>query len=133
MPGTDKFKPGFRLSEIDVGVIILGLVVSPLLGKLFNQLGVATLFTVFHFFLFCNVLRMHRAFELAWAASFVGLWLCSHIFGVPTWSQTYLLAFGLTVAATIAQLLLPSYHGVCWNVLNPKLPQWWEERVRGKT
>ena len=128
MQTTKIFSPGFRLSELDVGVLLLGFVASPLLGKYFDHLGIAVLLAVLHFFLFCNVLRMHRVLEIVWAVSFTGLWLSSFWYGSPSWSQTYLLVFGVTLAVSGTQLLLPSYHGVLWKVFNPKLPEWWEGR-----
>ena len=106
---------------------------APLLGRLFEQLMLAALFAVFHFFLFCNVLRAHRGLELLWAAAFIALWSCSFFLDVPEWGHTYALAFGLTVVVSIVQILLPSYHGAFWAVLNPRLPQWWEARTGSKS
>lgn len=57
METAANFRPRFRISEVDVGVVILGILGSVLLGRLNDMLGVATLFTVGHFFLFCNLLR----------------------------------------------------------------------------
>lgn len=127
MNNSDNFKPGFRLSELDVGILLLGFTAAVPLGKQFEPLGVAVLFTVTHFFLFCNVLRMHRVLEIIWAVSFVSLWLFSFQVGFFTWGQTYLLIFGVTVVVSIIQVLLPSYHGVLWRIFNPKLPEWWEQ------
>ena len=126
------FKPGFRLSELDVGFMLAVFVLSPLLGRFIEQLGIAALFAVFHFFLFCNVLRAGRLLELLWSAAFVSLWSCSYFLGVPAWLHTYALAFAATVAVTVVQVLLPSYHGAFWAVLNPRLPQWWEDRTGSK-
>jgi len=127
--GRGNFAPGFRMSETDAGFIILVLVSSPLLGRLFVQLAVAALFVVCHFFLFCNVLRARRLLELLWAAAFVVLWSCSFALGVPSWGWTYVLALAFTVVIAVIQIRLPSYHGAFWKVLNPRLPQWWEKNA----
>ncbi len=99
------FRPGFRLSEIDVGVLMLGVLASGLLARFDESFAVALLFTLAHFFLFCNVLRMSRSLELVWALLFV------------------LLAASTILA--VVQVLRSSYHGVFWRQLNPNLPQWW--------
>ena len=132
MKSRRSFDPGFRLSEVDVGFMLAVGFLSPLLGWLFEQLMLAALFAVFHFFLFCNVLRAHRALELLWAAAFIALWSCSFFLDVPPWGHTYALAFGLTLVVAVVQILLPSYHGAFWSVLNPRLPQWWEAQTGSK-
>ena len=129
MQDNAVFKPGFRLSELDVGFMFLVFVWSAFLARFFEQLGIAALFALCHFFLFCNVLRATRLLELLWAAAFVGLWSSAYFRGVPSWPHTYAWAFAVTVAVTVVQVRLPSYHGVFWTVLNPRLPQWWEEQT----
>jgi len=119
------FNPGFRLSKLDAGFLLLVIGVSPLLARFFVQLGVAAVFAAGHFFLFCNVLRATRVLELLWAAVLVGLWSSSYTWGIPAWLYTYGLRLSTTVAVIIVQVRLPSYHGAFWEVLNPKLPQWW--------
>jgi len=41
MENDQHFRPGFRISEVDVGVLLLGFVGSPLLGRLNDTLGFA--------------------------------------------------------------------------------------------
>ena len=125
MATTANFRPGFRISEIDVGVLIFGTVGSVLLARLDEALGVATVFTVAHFFLFCNVLRMSRLLELIWAAPFVLLASSTILIGVPTWSHTFTAMLAVTVILAVIQVLRPSYHGAFWGRINPNLPQWW--------
>ena len=127
-----NFRPGFRISEVDVGVVILAILVSVLLGRLDDMLGVATLFTVAHFFLFCNMLRMNRPLELIWAALFVLLAGSTLLVGVPTWSLTLILMLSVTAVFAVIQVLRPSYHGVFWRKLNPNLLRWWEVNRAGK-
>lgn len=61
--------------------------------------------------------------ELAWAAVFV-MGAAAMRVGMP---GTLVLAAiaGTTVVVTVIALAQPSYHGVLWRWINPKLPQWW--------
>jgi hypothetical protein len=130
MKSSSDFKPGFRLSEMDVGIILLGISVSVLLARFDERLGVAVLFTLAHFFLFCNVLRMSRPFELIWAMLFTLLAGSTFYLGVPPWNVTLAAMLLVTLILTLVQILLPSYHGVLWRQLNPNLEQWWAARER---
>ena len=132
METAANFRPGFRISEIDVGVMTLGVFVLVLLGRLDDRLGVATLFTVAHFFLFCNVLRMSRPLELLWAVLFVLLAGSSLLVGVPTWGLTLNLMLSVTAVFAVSQVSRPSYHGVFWRKINPDLIRWWEINGAGK-
>ena len=132
MPDQSPFRPGFRLSEVDVGVLIVGVVGSLLLARVHEPLGIAAMLSVLHFFLFCNVLRMNRTFELIWAATFVLLSACTMLTGIPTWLQTYMVTLTVTAVLSLIQVLMPSYHGVLWAVVNPNLPRWWEANTRAK-
>jgi hypothetical protein len=125
MEDTVDFRPGFRLSEIDVGVLILGILASILLARFDESFAVILLFTVAHFFLFCNVLRMSRPLELAWAALFVLLAGSTVRTGFPPWSYTFSAMLAVTIILAVVQILRPSYHGVFWRQFNPNLPQWW--------
>ena len=132
MKPNAAFDPGFRMSELDVGFMLLVFVSAPLLARFFEQLALAALFAALHFFLFCNVIRAKRVLELLWAAVFVGLWSACYLLAVPSWPHVYALAFAVTIVVTLVQVLLPSYHGAFWSVLNPRLPQWWEEQTGSK-
>ncbi len=55
-----KFQPGFRLSGLDVIVLVVGGVASAYAMTVDRWFGIAIAFVVLHFFLFCNVLRMSR-------------------------------------------------------------------------
>ena len=128
MRSTLKFQPSFRLSEMDVGIIMLGVCVSVLLARLDERLGLALLFVLAHFFLFCNVLRMSRPLELIWAVLFVLLAGSTFYFGLPPWNTTLAAMLVVTLFLAFVQILLPSYHGVFWRKINPNLKQWWDVR-----
>ena len=128
MRRTLKFQPGFRLSEMDVGIVMLGICSSVLLARLDERLGVASLFVLAHFFLFCNVLRMSRPLELIWAVLFVLLAGSTLTFGLPSWNYMLIAMLVITLILAFVQILLPSYHGVLWRKINPNLEQWWLAR-----
>jgi hypothetical protein len=128
MRNTLKFQPGFRLSELDVGFLMLGVCVAVLLARLDERLGLALLFVLAHFFLFCNVLRMSRPLELIWAVLFVLLAGSTFYFGLPPWHYTLAAMLVVTLILAFVQILQPSYHGVVWRKFNPNLKQWWDAR-----
>jgi hypothetical protein len=119
------FQPGFRLSEIDVGILMLGILASALVARIDGWFAAALFFTLAHFFLFCNVLRMSRPLELVWAALFVLLAASTILAGSPPWTHTLSAMLAVTAVLAVVQVLRPSYHGVFWRRLNPNLPQWW--------
>ena len=123
-----KFQPGFRLSELDVGFILLGVCAAVLLARMDERLGVAVLFVLAHFFLFCNVLRMSRPLELIWAALFILLAVSTFYFDLPPWNYTLAIMLIVTLILAFVQVLQASYHGVFWRKFNPNLEQWWAAR-----
>ena len=125
------FNPGFRLSAIDVGVLLAGVIGSFMVGQIELCLGLAIAFTVGHFFLFCNVFRMPRPLELAWAALFLTLSGSSIAFQQPGWFVSFALSLVGTAVVVVFQIRQPSYHGVGWQKINPQLPQWW--RAQGNS
>jgi hypothetical protein len=132
MPVSTKFSPGFRLSELDIGVLILALLGTILVGRMDSSLALALAFPVAHFFLFCNVLRMARPLELIWAALYLLLAGCTVFLGLPTWKYTFGSLLLVTVTLAVVQLRKPSYHGICWQRINPRLEQWWAHNAKAR-
>jgi hypothetical protein len=120
------FNPGFRFSTLDVFVLVFVGFAGADLVAVFFWPGIAILFVLGHFFLFCNVIRMARSSELSWAAIFVGLSAPTIVYGFPSWSVTLLLSLAATFALIALEIRKPSYHGIYWRKLNPKLPEWWK-------
>jgi len=129
--GATSFRPGFRLSQVDVGILILGVVASIAVARFDRAFAAVLLFTLAHFFVFCNVLRMSRALEIVWAVLFVLLAGSTLRFGLPPWRVTLAAMLIATVVLAVVQTLHPSYHGVLWQRLNPRLPEWWAASRRG--
>jgi len=111
---------GFRFSVVDgcaialcvVGVLWLGELLRSFVGILPCALG--------HFFLFCNVFRVRRSFELVWTAVLLlnfAIWL-----GVGfSWLGLLGTQTPFTLLAIAAELRSPRYHGIGARRLNPDL------------
>jgi hypothetical protein len=122
------FVPGFRLSALDVIIVLAGLGAAFALAKVIWWWGFMVGFVLAHFFLFCNVVRMARPLELAWAGVFVVLAGATVALDAPGWPVTASVSFVVTVAVVVVQMREPSYHGLGWRRINPALPAWWEAR-----
>lgn len=120
------FSPGFRLSKLDVAVLVISGVAVAGLWVNTPWLAGIILFVVMHFFLFCNLVRMNRRSELIWAGCFVLLMSISLATDLlPMWSA-FVLSAAITVVLVILETRRPDYHGVLWHKFNPSLPSWWE-------
>lgn len=123
---SDQFNPGFRLSALDVFVLVVGGSFAANIAVAAPWFGVAIAFAIGHFFLFCNVVRMRRSFELTWAAAFVALAAATVAFSLWDWPVTLGLSLALSAVLVVVELRMPSYHGAFWRQINPALPEWWE-------
>jgi hypothetical protein len=112
----------------DVVVIVVGALAAAYLAGLEPWWGFAVAFVVGHFFLFCNVVRMARPYELAWAAAFLAAASATLLTGSPGWPATIALSLAVTLVVVVLQMRRPSYHGVLWQRVNPGLREWWEQR-----
>ncbi len=120
------FAPGFRLSALDVIILVVGVVTAFALVLVVWWGGFVVGFVVAHFFLFCNVVRMARLLELAWAGVFVALAAATVALDAPGWPVTATVSLVATVVVVVVQMRKPSYHGLGWQWINPGLPAWWE-------
>ncbi len=126
------FAPGFRLSVVDIFVLIGGTTAAIFLSIYVWWWGFVSAFVLVHFFLFCNVVRMARPLELIWGGVFVLLATATIAFETPGWLATALVALLVTVIVVVVEMRKPSYHGLGWKRINPGLPAWWEARVAEK-
>ena len=125
--GGRKFSPGFRLSGVDVAVLVVGAVAVVGMAFVDGWLASAVGFVVGHFFLFCNVLRMSRMPELIWAVVFAVMAMDVVLFEEIAWLTAFGVSAGLTAVLAVIEMRRASYHGVGWRWVNPGLPQWWEK------
>src|SRR5262249_27454363 len=91
------FAPGFRLSVVDVSVIVGGTTAAIVLSMYVWWWGFVPAFVLAHFFLFCNVVRMARPLELVWAGVFVVLAGATVAFETPGWLVTAVVSLLVTV------------------------------------
>lgn len=122
------FDPGFRLSALDVLILMIGGTGAVAVALVDRWFGIAIGFVVLHFFLFCNILRMSRSLELAWAGFFVGFAIAAGRLALLSWPAVFAGSVALTLVLTYIEVRRPSYHGVGWQALNPGLPDWWKAR-----
>jgi hypothetical protein len=105
-------KAGFRLSAVDVAFIAVAAVATALLrGQLGENVWVIP-FAVGHFFLFCNVFRVRRKYELAWVAVFfvnVTAWAAAGRF---SWLWVLASQVPFTLIAIGLEMRSREYHGI---------------------
>jgi hypothetical protein len=123
------FSPGFRLSKLDVVVLVLGTVAAAIAGIFVWWVGYVIALVIGHFFLFCNVFRLARPLELAWAAVFVALAGATVASDWPGWIATTVGTLVATVVVIGLEMRKASYHGVLWERINPGLREWWEAQA----
>ena len=122
-----SFKPGFRISTIDILVLITGGISAGYGYSHSKMISFIILFVVGHFFIFCNVTRMSRIPELIWTGIFLILAGSSISTGQPNWLTTFSLSTTTTIIMIVLETRKPRYHGVLWQTINPKLPIWFQE------
>ncbi len=125
-----KFAPGFRLSAFDAVILAVGALAALAAATIHGGLAFVVAFVVGHFFLFCNIVRLARPLELAWAALFIVLAAFTVVADRPGWSVMAGVSLVATVVVVAVEMRKPSYHGVGWQWINPGLPAWWEARQR---
>jgi len=118
-------KPGFRFSLTDAGAIALALGAA-LAGR--GPLGawaLAPAVVLGHFFLFCNVFRVRRGYELAWAASFLvvaSAWFFARgPVDLGYWATVLATQTPLTLLAIGAEMRSERYRGIGYARINPRL------------
>ncbi len=126
----NKFNPGFRLSLLDVIVLILGCVLAYYLREINVNMSCIVLFVVGHFFYFCNVVRMSRIPELIWASCFVLLCGVSQYYHAVTIDKIFVFSLVITVILTYKEMRKPFYHGIFWSKINPNLEDWFHKHSK---
>lgn len=111
---------GARITWLDLAVIalcIVGTVVAQ--TRITGAMVYLPCIVLGHFFLFCNVFRVHRRLEIAWAAVFIVntfAWFCLTLEGsaspVAFWSRVLLVQTPFTTTAVLIALFSKDYHGI---------------------
>ena len=104
---------GFRFSWADGVFIVLAAAGTWMLYPVAPTYAWLIPFTVGHFFLFCNVVRMRRSYELFWAALFlVSFALLAFAFPPFSWTRMLILQLPITALLVTLQIRSPRYRGV---------------------
>ena len=122
------FKPGFRLSIIDTSFILVAVIGSVFFYQQ-EQFFISTMLFVptLQFFLFCNIFRIRRLAELAWAGFYLITFYTAYTFHfTPLIPTTITLILGIIIIGI--EIYHPSYHGIFWQRINPNLPQWFKDK-----
>jgi hypothetical protein len=123
-----EFSPGFRINALDVAVLIACATGATFAAQVEWWMGLIIAFAAVHFFLFCNVFRVQRPFELGWAILFVSLAASTIALRIPGWGVTVTASSVATLAIVAMEMRKLSYHGILWQRINPELKQWWLAR-----
>ena len=113
---------GFRFSLVDAVVIAACSVLTWLAWKPLGSPALGFPVTLGHFFLFCNVFRIRRSYELLWTAVFVANLAYWALLRDLSWSGVLAVQSPLTVALIVLEMRNPRYHGILWRRLNPEYP-----------
>jgi hypothetical protein len=125
-PPSRIFSPGFRLSITDALVLLAGTGGAIVASRYKGTVAVILAVVVWHFFLFCNVVRLSRPRELVWAKIFVGMTLCTIFTGRPAWPINVGASLAVAAFLIFLETRKPWYHGAGWKKLNPNLRAWWD-------
>lgn len=126
----EEFQPGFRFSAFDAIILVAGGCATAYVMTIDRWAGIAIAFVTLHFFLFCNVLRMSRPLELAWAFLFATMAIATISFDLLSWPTVFAVSLASTLVLAAIEIRRLSYHGVGWRSLNPGLPEWWQRTRR---
>lgn len=127
MAASKKFKPGFRLSTLDILVIVSAIAGALYFFNIAKPLSAIIAMVVMHFFVFCNVTRMSRIPELIWAFVFTLLTILSLRFNLLPLYLVFIISISLSVTLIALELRKRSYHGILWQKINPNLEAWFRE------
>jgi hypothetical protein len=103
---------GFRFSVTDGVTLAVAFVATRLLLEPAGPHAWLVPVVVGHFFLFCNVFRVRRSYELVWAAGFAANYVAWNVAGAFSWTPVLGAQTPLTLALIALEIRSPRYHGV---------------------
>ena len=114
---------GFRFSVIDgIAIALCGLGMYG--GRDLLQEFVWILpFALGHFFLFCNIFRVRRNYELTWVALFFANFGAWYMLGF-NWLGVLGVQTPITLIAIGAEMRSPRYHGIFCQRINARLEEY---------
>ena len=124
-------RAGLRLWPTDVLFLFVCIAVVLLFGEELLEFRWLPLVAAAHFFLFCNVFRVRRSYELVWAALFCVNFMLHVQDASLDWSSVLLWQAPVTVIAIALEMRSARYHGVFAERINSQhLQDWVEGRLR---
>jgi hypothetical protein len=121
---------GFRFSNTDAVVLIATAIASVWLAVNDVPLWWMLPLVVGHFFLFCNVFRVRRSYELIWGLILLincACWLLNQHFN---WQPVVLAQLPFTAAAISFEMRSSAYHGIFAHRINPSLEDYLKKRIQ---
>ena len=103
---------GFRCSPADALIIVLCIVGTLLLLPVLGAIVYVAPITLGHFFLFCNVVRMRRSYELIWAAVFALNVVAWTSLAELSWPWVLITQTPVTCVLVLCECRSGDYHGV---------------------
>ncbi len=112
--------PGFRFSKTDAVAIVVVAASTVALWPLILEYSLLPAIVLGHFFLFCNIFRVPRRYELWWSLFFVlnvAGWVLANRF---SWLAILLTQLPITIGVIVMAMRLPNYHGVGYRWICPQ-------------
>jgi hypothetical protein len=120
---------GLRFSGSD-GLILLCFTGGATgLWRMHSELWWMLLIVAGHFFVFCNVFRITRPKELAWAALFLVNTCAWFVSGRLEWLPVLLTQLPISILVIAAEIRSPRYHGILAQRWNTNLGDYLEGRI----
>jgi hypothetical protein len=118
-------KYGFRFSALDALAMVCGALVTGIGYAFVGELAFLVPYVLAHFFLFCNVFRIARNYELIWAGLFVANVCGCFAFDVGLLT---VVAIQLPITVCVIGLMLrrSDYHGI---FSKPRAERTWSTKV----
>ena len=116
-PAIRRTRPpaGVRFSPLDAAVLVAVIPATWALWAAVGQVGLLLPVVLGHFFLFCNVFRVPRRWELIWGGLFVVNVCLLAYFGLLAWWQVALFQSPVTLLVVTLTILRKDYHGLGWS------------------
>ena len=110
--------PGFRFSTTDAAAVVAAIIGVMLLWHPLGSMALLLPIVLGHFFLFCNVFRVRRSYELAWAVVFIVNVCAWWLAGRFSWWSVLLVQTPVTIVCIGLEISSERYHGVGYRRLN---------------
>ena len=110
---------GFRLFPTDLVLLGLGVLLPLVAPERYFQAAALFSFSIFHFFLFCNVLRTRAIYELLWAVIFIAH--AVYRFGPQGFDWLNLLIYQtpFTLGFALIEIVTGKYRGIFYERFTP--------------